>query len=72
MSAEELAQFFHATSERLAPSSGYQTRLESAVDWQHVPANNQQLMIAVAREVLKHLAASAEAERNSERTEKRA
>lgn len=49
---EQLAQFFHETYERLAPSFGYQTREESAVSWSHVPENNKQLMIAVAAQVL--------------------
>jgi hypothetical protein len=53
--AEELARLFHESYERLAPAYGYQTRKESAVAWQEVPANNKQLMIAVAGEVLQLL-----------------
>ena len=52
MQAEQLAELFHETYERLAPSFGYETRKESSVPWSDVPANNKSLMIAVAREVL--------------------
>jgi hypothetical protein len=52
---ERLAQLFHATYERLAPGFQYETRSESAVAWEQVPANNQALMIATAAEVLKVL-----------------
>lgn len=51
-SAEELARTFHETYERLAPSFSYETRKASAVPWHLVPANNRNLMIAVAAEVL--------------------
>jgi hypothetical protein len=50
--AEELAQVFHETYERLAPDHGYETRQESARPWADVPENNKNLMIDVAREVL--------------------
>lgn len=53
MLAEELAQLFHETYERLAPEYNYQTRKASAVPWSAVPENNKKLMIAVAGEVLK-------------------
>lgn len=56
MTAEELAKLFHDTYERLAPSHGYDTRDESAVHWNNVPANNKALMIATAQEVLSELA----------------
>lgn len=52
MTAEELAEFFHDTYERLAPAYGYETRKESAKPWSEVPAQNKALMVAVAREVL--------------------
>lgn len=52
MQAEELARFFHETYERLAPQHGYETREETAVPWDQVPAENRGLMIAVAEEVL--------------------
>ena len=52
MTAEELAEFFHTTYERLAPAYGYETRKESAKPWSEVPAQNKALMVAVAREVL--------------------
>jgi hypothetical protein len=46
--ADEVAAFFHATYEQLAPSFGYATRKESAKPWQDVPEQNKQLMTAVA------------------------
>ncbi len=48
---EDIAELFHATYERLAPSYGYETRKASAVQWMEVPERNRTLMIAVAREV---------------------
>jgi len=50
--AEELAQQFHETYERLAPQYNYQTRKASAVPWSDVPENNKRLMIAVCTEIL--------------------
>jgi hypothetical protein len=50
--AETLAHLFHDTYERLAPSFGYQTRTESAVPWDDVPAANRALMEAVCAEIL--------------------
>lgn len=57
MTPEALAQLFHETYERLAPSFGYETRKETAVSWQDIPADNpnKRLMIAVAGEVLEYL-----------------
>jgi hypothetical protein len=55
MTAEELAEFFHTTYERLAPQYGYKTREESAVPWSEVPDDNKQLMIATCAEVLRKL-----------------
>jgi hypothetical protein len=52
MNAEQLAQFFHETYERLAPNYGYKTREASAKPWAEVPESNKNLMIAVAHEVL--------------------
>lgn len=49
--AELLARTFHEAYERLAPSFGYETRKESAVDWDDVPEPNRSLMLAVAAEV---------------------
>jgi hypothetical protein len=54
---EQLAELFHDTYERLAPSFGYETREASAVPWAEVPAQNRALMIAVCAEVLAVLAA---------------
>ncbi len=55
MQPEELAQIFHETYEKLAPSYRYKTRKESAVEWDKVPENNKKLMIAVSKEVIKIL-----------------
>jgi oligoendopeptidase F len=52
MTAEELAELFHATYERLAPEYAYKTREASAVPWSDVPENNKRLMIAVCAEIL--------------------
>lgn len=52
---EQLAQKFHETYERLAPSHGYKTRKESAKPWSEVPENNKSLMIAVCAEIIKDL-----------------
>lgn len=50
--AESLAQRFHETYERLAPSFGYATREASAKPWADVPEQNKRLMIAVCAEIL--------------------
>lgn len=50
--AEEIARAFHEAYERLAPDCEYETRMESRVDWDDVPANNRRLMIKVAAELL--------------------
>lgn len=50
--AETLAQRFHETYERLAPSFGYETREASAKPWADVPEQNKRLMIAVCGEIL--------------------
>lgn len=50
--AEAVAQAFHETYERLAPSFGYETREASAVPWADVPDENKRLMVAVADELL--------------------
>ena len=54
MNKEQLAQLFHETYERLAPDFNYNTRKASAVAWADVPANNKELMIAVANVILAH------------------
>lgn len=50
--ADELAERFHETYERLAPHYGYGTRPESAVPWEQVPKKNRDLMTAVCAEVM--------------------
>lgn len=58
MTAEELAQLFHETYERLAPSFRYKTREASAKPWAEVPEQNKKLMTAVCEEVMDRLDAS--------------
>ncbi len=50
--AEQLAEKFHCTYEKLAPDYGYETRKDSAVPWESVPEKNKRLMIAVCGEIL--------------------
>ena len=54
-SAEQLAQLFHETYERLALEFGYRTREASAKPWADVPAKNKALMIAVCAEIVKYV-----------------
>jgi hypothetical protein len=51
-SADQLAELFHETYERLAPHFGYETRSESAKPWVQVPEQNRRLMTAVCAIVL--------------------
>lgn len=44
--AELIAKTFHANYEAIAPQFGYETRESSAVEWENVPDQNKQLMIA--------------------------
>ncbi len=55
MTAEQLAQMFHETYERMAPEFGYNTQEASAVPWEAVPEPNKSLMVAVAGHVLREL-----------------
>jgi hypothetical protein len=55
MTPEQLAQRFHETYERLAPTFAYETRPDSAVPWEEVPPRNRALMIAVCAEILADL-----------------
>jgi hypothetical protein len=52
MEAEEIAQEFHETYEKLAPDFNYETRKESAVPWEKVPEANKGLMVAVVQELM--------------------
>lgn len=56
-----LTRLFHETYERLAPSFGYETRKASAKPWAEVPAQNKELMTAVAAHVLASLQSGAPA-----------
>jgi hypothetical protein len=56
-SAEQLAEFFHETYERLAPEHNWETQFVSRKPWRTLPANNKRLMIATAAAVLRWLAA---------------
>lgn len=58
--AERIAQRFHETYERLAPSFGYSTREASAKPWADVPVENRRLMIAVADEIASWLDVTSE------------
>jgi hypothetical protein len=60
MDAEQLAEFFHETYERLAPEFDYKTRKKSRKPWIDLPLNHQNLMVAVCNEVLKELDAEAQ------------
>jgi hypothetical protein len=55
MTPEKLAEMFHESYERLAPSFGYKTRDESSKPWAEVPSSNKHLMVAVAAEILKKI-----------------
>lgn len=57
MTAEELAELFHTTYERLAPRFGWNGPRVTRCAWPDLPANNQALMIATATEVLEVLEA---------------
>lgn len=50
--AYKIAEKFHETYERLAPSYGYVTREDSAKSWEFVPEQNKLLMVAVVGELL--------------------
>ena len=52
MTAEQIAQAFHETYERLAPEFGYETREAPAKPWAQVPEQNKALMIAVFQSLL--------------------
>ena len=50
--AERVAKAFHTFYEKLAPDHGYKTREASAVEWEDVPDDNRNLMIATAHALL--------------------
>jgi hypothetical protein len=50
--AEEIACAFHTTYEALAPMHGYETRPESAVEWEYLPEANRLLMIDTVQGLL--------------------
>jgi len=50
--SHEVAQQFHEVYEELAPKHGYETREDSRVPWEDVPAQNRDLMVEVARTLL--------------------
>jgi hypothetical protein len=50
--AEQIAQAFHETYERLAPDFGYETREASAKPWAEVPEQNRSLMVAVVQALI--------------------
>lgn len=44
--AEQIARAFHEAYEQIAPHLGYETRPESRVPWEQVPARNRAVMVA--------------------------
>lgn len=50
--AEEMAKLFHTAYEALAPSHGYETRVDSRTAWENVPENQRALMIESCNAVL--------------------
>jgi hypothetical protein len=52
MNAEQLAQFFHETYNRLAPEFGHRKRQAKAKPWTELSEPNKNLLTAVAREML--------------------
>jgi hypothetical protein len=54
-SREELARFFHEQYEYFAPFFDYETREDSAVEWEDVPEKNKELMKTVAMMVILRL-----------------
>ena len=55
MTPEDMAKLFHRTYESLAPQFDYTTREETRADWEDVPENNKNLMIATCGEVMARL-----------------
>lgn len=53
--AESIAKLFHESYENRALTFGYETREESRVPWEEVPALNKHLMIATVSDVLASL-----------------
>ncbi len=51
-SAENVAEAFHESYERQAPSFNYGTRKASSKPWDGIPSNNKRLMIAVVQDLL--------------------
>lgn len=58
MNADTLARRFHELYEELAPSHGYETRVESRKPWADVPEQNKALMTAVCMRILGELASA--------------
>lgn len=52
MNAEQLAQFFHETYNRLAPEFGHRKRQAKAKPWTELSELNKNLLTAVVREML--------------------
>lgn len=50
--SEIIAKEFHRSYERLAPNFDYKTRNESRTEWENVPKNNRELMMAVVDDLL--------------------
>lgn len=52
--AQSIAPQFHAAYEAFAPIFGYETRPESAVPWDEVPAHQRDLMVQTIGHLLIH------------------
>jgi hypothetical protein len=52
VTAEELAELFHTTYERLAPGYQWTGNRSTRCAWPDLPANNRALMVATVEEVL--------------------
>jgi hypothetical protein len=52
LTPEQMAKRFHDAYEHFAPLFGYETRAETKGEWEQLPENNKDLMVAVIRNVL--------------------
>lgn len=50
--SERIARAFHEAYEHMAPLFGYETRSDSALPWEQVPAKNRALMVATVAYLL--------------------
>jgi hypothetical protein len=50
--AEAIAREFHSSYEKLAPEFGWETQTASRKEWDEVPDENRELMVAVAQDLI--------------------